>query len=98
MNYNFSHVGTKYLEETIIEVYNVKDIFDGNFEGNIYPIIAKRYNKRANTIYCNIKQATNAMIVNCDEKILIKYFNYNYFVKPKVNEVIFTILHKILKT
>lgn len=98
LNYNFSHVGTKYLEETIIEVYNVKDIFDGNFEGNIYPIIAKRYNKRANTIYCNIKQATNAMIVNCDEKILIKYFNYNYFVKPKVNEVIFTILHKILKT
>lgn len=98
LNYNFSYAGTKYLRETIIEVYKNKDNFDGNFKKNIYPIIAKRYKKRPNTIYCDIKQATNTMIIECDESILIKYFNYNYFVKPKINEVIFTILNKIKKT
>lgn len=31
LNYNFSYAGTKYLRETIIEVYKNKDNFDGNF-------------------------------------------------------------------
>lgn len=97
LNFNFSHIGTKYLREIIIEVYKVKDIFEGNLEKSIYPIIANRYNKKVNTIYCDIKQAVKSMILNNSEKNLIEYFNYSYFLKPKTNEIIFTILNKILK-
>lgn len=95
LNYNFSYDGTKYLREAIIEVYKIKDKFDGNLEKNIYSIIAKKHNKKINTIYCNIKQATNIMITECREEILTKYFNYSYFVKPKIKEIIITIINKI---
>ena len=95
LNFNFSHYGTKYLRETIIEVYKVKQRFDGNLKKNIYPIIAKRYKKNVNTIYCNIKKAILSMYLECNEDRLLNYFNYSYITKPKVNEIIFTILNKI---
>lgn len=95
LNYNFSYAGTKYLEETIIEVYKLRYDFDGNFEKNIYPIIAKRHNKKVNTVYCNIKQSTKYMILDCEEKIITNYFNYTFWMKPKIQEIIFTILNKI---
>ncbi len=95
LNFNFSHIGTRYLREVIVEVYKVKNYFDGNFKKNIYPIIAKRYNKKVNTIYCDIKQSIKSMILNNSETDLISYFHYSYPFKPKVNEIIFTILNKL---
>ena len=97
LNYNFSYNGTKYLRETIIEIYKRKDNFDGNLSKNIYPIIAKKYHKKTNTIHCNIKQATNAMILDCDEDTLNKFLHNNFFIKPKVNEIIMIILNNIIK-
>lgn len=97
LNYNFSYSGTKYLRESIIEIYKIKENFDGNLSKNIYPIIGKRYHKNPNTIYCNIKKATNAMFFDCNEQILKKFLNTTYFVRPKVNEIIMIILNKIIK-
>ena len=95
LNYNFSYNGTKYLRDTIIEIYKIKDKFEGNLTKNIYPKIAKKYNKRINTIYCDIKQATNSMILECDEKILNKYLRKSYFSKPKIMDIIYAILNKL---
>lgn len=93
--YNFSYNGTRYLSETIFEIYKKEDFLIDNLKKDIYPIIAKRHNKSVNTICGNIKQATKCMCLDCDEKILNDYFCYSYFVKPKLKEIIFTILNKI---
>ncbi len=96
LNYNYNYSGTKYLEEVILEIYKNKYEFDGNLSKNIYPIIAKRYNKKVDTIYCNIKQATNFMICESDSKKLMNYLGYyDNYMKPKVQEVIFSILNRI---
>jgi len=95
LNYNFRYNGTKYLAEVIFELYGKKDNLDFNFKRSVYPVIAKKYRKSENTIYCNIKQATKNMILDCKEEIIMEYFNYSYFVKPKIKEIIFTVLNKI---
>lgn len=98
LDYNYSYNGTKYLEETILEIYKVKFEFDGNLSKNIYSVIARRHKKNTDTIYGNIKQATNAMITKCDKRKLRDYLGYNdYYIKPKIQEIIFTILNKIDK-
>lgn len=95
IDYNYAYKGTKYLEEVILEIYKFGLEFDGNLSKNIYPIIAQRYNKKTDTIYGNIKQSTNLMTYHCDNKKLCDYFGYCNLEKPKVQEVIFTILSKI---
>ena len=62
INYNYSYKGTKYLEETILEIYKKNLAFEGNLEKEIYPIIANKYKKKIETIYGNIKFATNHML------------------------------------
>lgn len=97
LHYNFSYNGTRYLAETILEIYNRKNENIGNLNKNIYPIIALKHKKTVNTICGNIKQATNLMYFDCDEETLKKYFNYSHCTKPKVKEVIFAILNNISK-
>lgn len=96
LNYNYSYKGTKYLEETILEIYKMNIKFEGNLEKEIYPIIAKRHQKKMDTIYGNIKFATNHMIMDCKEEKLNQYLGHGYFEKPKVKEIIFKGLSKIL--
>lgn len=95
LGYNYSYNGTKYLEEAILEIYKVRVDFDGNIAKNIYSIIAKEHQKSIDTIYGNIKQATNIMISKCAEEKIVEYFNYSYYIKPKIKEIIFTVLNKV---
>lgn len=95
LHYNFSYNGTKYLAETIFEIYCKGNYLVDNLTKDIYPIIAKRHCKSINTICGNIKQATKRMLLDCEEKIINEYFNYSYFIHPKLKEIIFTILNKI---
>ena len=95
LHFNFSYIGTKYLNECIYELYNSNNTDYENLSKNIYPIIGKRYNKSANTIYCDIKQSVKAMYYDCEEKTINEYFKYSYFMKPKLKEIIFTILKNI---
>ncbi len=96
LNYNYSYIGTQYLVDAILEIYKSGYNLEGNLIKEIYPIIAKRYRKKVNTIYCNIKQSTKNMILNCNKQEIKDYFNYEYFIKPKVKEIIITILNKII--
>lgn len=95
LNYNFSYNGTKYLCDTIFEIHKIKEIFEGDLKNTIYPIISKKYNKSINTIYGDIKQATKYMLLDCEENVIIKYFNNTFFIKPKIQDIIFTILNKL---
>ena len=56
---------------------------------------AKKYNKKANTIKCDISQATKIMCMDCSEKVIIEYFNLVDYNKPTVKQVIFTVLNKL---
>ena len=95
LNFNFSYKGTKYLKECIFELYLAKNMDFDNLSKNIYPILALKHNKTVNNIHCNIKQSVKAMYYDCEEKTITKYFNYSVFTKPKLKEVIFTILSKL---
>ena len=95
VRYNYSYKGTIYLEETILELYKVKYDFDSSLSQSIYPILAHRHKKSISTIYGNIKQSTKLMLADCDSSKLMNYFHYNKFMKPRIKEIIFTILNKL---
>lgn len=96
LEYNYSYNGTKYLEEVILEIYKMNLKFDGNLSKEIYPLIAKKYQKKEDTIYCNIKAATKQMLLNNNREKLLKYLGVPYLKKkPKVKEIIIKILNKI---
>lgn len=95
LNFNFSYNGTRYLAETILELYNHRNNYIDNLKHDIFPILARRHNKTVNTIVGNIKQSINSMFFDCDEKIIISYFNYNHIMKPKLKEICFTVLNKL---
>lgn len=95
LNFNYGYVGTKYIEDTIFEIYRMKENFNGNLKQEIYPILAKRYNKSIDTIYANIKQATKCMLLDCSQETIMNYFKYSVSVLPKAKEIILTVLNRI---
>ena len=93
--YNLSYHGSKYLVDAIYLLYMNKDRYYDNLSKDIYPVLANKHNKEANTIKCDITQATKNMFYDCPDKIIKDYFNYAKLTKPTVKEVMFTILSKI---
>lgn len=93
LNYDFSFHGTKYLIDAIYELYKNQDSFHDNLSRDIYPILARKHHKKANTIKCDITHATKIMFCDCKEEILSCYFNLTE--KPTVKNVMFTILNKL---
>lgn len=94
IGYNMSYTGTKYLSECIALIYSNHD-YSENLNKNIYPVIAKKYNKTVNNVKCSITCATTSMFYDCDETRLKNYFNFYTIIKPKPKVVIYTILNKI---
>lgn len=95
LNYNFNHVGTHYIIESVF-IIHINEFYNVNLNKKIYPILAKKYNKPINTIKGDITQATKIMYYECNEKILKNYFGYlDSISKPTVKEVITTINDKI---
>lgn len=94
LKFNSNHLGTKYLLESIWEIYKKKYI-QFNLKRDIFPIISRKYNKSINTIKGNVTQACNFMIKNCDKQFICKYFGYFEYYKPTVKQIIETILEKI---
>lgn len=95
IHYNFKYNGTQYLLDSIYQLYVTKNIDSENLSKNVYPVIAKKYNKSINNIHTNIKQATKFMYRDCNGDVLKKYFCFYDDIKPTEKEVIYTILNKI---
>ena len=82
------------MSESIALIYRNHD-YSENLNKNIYPVIAKKYNKTVNNVKCSITSATTSMFYDCDETRLKNYFNFYTVIKPKPKVVIHTILNKI---
>lgn len=95
IGYNIEYVGTNYLVETILQMYINREEMLDNLQQDIYPIIAKMYNKTAHNIKCNINRATECMYYECDSARLKKYFGFYDDTKPTAKTVMFTVLNKI---
>lgn len=95
LNFNFSYIGTKYLYDCICECAKNYNIYDINLTKNIYPIIAKKYNKKISSIKANIFHSEMIMYYETEEKTLKNYFGYNVIYKPKTKDIITTILQKL---
>lgn len=96
LNFNFSHIGTTYLIRTIYEVSKLSSKSSINFSKEIFPIVGVVFNKSANTIHSGIKKSILNMTLDCEEKTLVEYFDcYCFDERPKLKEMVFTILMKI---
>lgn len=98
LGYNPKYYGTKYLLDAIYilienQLFDCKD----NLEKEIYPIIAKKYGKTVNSIKCNIINATDIMVYECEEGKLLEYLGYYDFSKPGPKKIIESIILKISK-
>lgn len=98
LNFNFSYIGTRYLSECIYIAYYLDDKYNIVLQKDVYPIIAKKYNKTISNIKSNINKVTIHMYYDCDEKVLknflgIDILNYN----PKPKEIIMNIIEKLIE-
>lgn len=97
MGFCFSHIGTRYLIETIEIIYNSDDLhLIRSVEKNVYSILAKKYSKNVSTIKSDIIKATNCMY----EQALLKrkrqqYIFYEVYDKLTPKSVINTVLLKL---
>lgn len=73
MNFDFGHIGTKYLLDSIYLLYSLQKYYKFSLESDVYPAIANKYGDNARAIKGAISYAIDRMIENCDEETLINY-------------------------
>ena len=95
LGYNPAYYGTKYLVECIYYIYKNYGIYDENSIAEVYPIIAKKYNKTINNIKCNITRATSMMFCECEEEKLKEYLGMCTLPKTGSRVIIQTIINKL---
>jgi hypothetical protein len=95
LDFDFSHVGTLCIMESIKLLTNTNNIYIKNLEKDIYPIISKKYNLSTITVKSNIAYATNRMLDECDKSKLCKYLGYNISKRPGAKSIMCAILENI---
>lgn len=97
IGYNPSHIGTQYIKECILEIYeNGVSEYSQNLENYVYKKIAFLHGKSFQNIKSNIIKATNFMYAESDMDIIKNYFHFNDNKrKPTPKIVISTILNKL---
>lgn len=97
IGYNPTHIGTQYIKECILEIYerNNPEVIC-HLENCIYRKIACTHNKSLKNIKTNIVKATNFMYAESDITLLQNYFHFSDNKrKPTPKIVISTILNKL---
>lgn len=95
LHYNFLYIGTKYLEEYILLMYNKNNWENIKLEKDIYTILSKKYKKTVNNIKTNIINATDLMYYDCESNTLNEYFKIYDNEKPTPKVVISTIINNL---
>lgn len=98
IGYQFKYKGTHYLADSILEMYLQHDTMTDNLQTNVYPLVAKKYNKTLYNVKSSIGKATDCMYCDCDMERLNEYFQFNYDFKPTPKQVLFTVINKILRS
>lgn len=97
IGYNLSHIGTQYIKECILEIYESKNFaLTHKLETYVYKKIACMHNKPIQNIKSNIIKATNFMYAEANMNLLKEYFHFTDIKKkPTPKMVISTILNKL---
>ncbi len=96
LNYNFKHIGSTYIMEAILTMYDLKkQNFYFNLERDVYNIIAHKYSKSIKNIKVNVCNATNIMYAECKQDIIKNYFCFSNDCKPTPKMIMNTILSKL---
>ncbi|MFG6319153.1 MAG: sporulation initiation factor Spo0A C-terminal domain-containing protein [Clostridia bacterium] len=95
LNVKIAYKGVKYLIEAIYLLYHFEEYYDCNLEKDIYPLIAKKYCKKASNIKSNINYAVNTLYAECEEEKLLNYLNEYSVYKPSPKRIILSILDNI---
>ena len=95
IGYKFKYKGTHYLVDTIMQMYQNQNNMIDNLQTEIYPFIAKKYNKTIFNVKSSITKATECMYYECDSQRLAQYFHFSEDIKPTVKQVVFTIINKL---
>lgn len=102
IGYQFKYKGTHYLADAILETYLQQyvqhDTMTDNLQTNVYPLIAKKYNKTIYNVKSSIGKATDCMYCDCNMERLNDYFQFNYDFKPTPKQVLFTVINRILRS
>lgn len=96
LRFNYSYNGTRYLQDTILELYKQKNYNNYNLQKDIYPIIANKYHKSINNIKTSIALSIKMMCIDCKDNILKEYFYLYDSEVPKIKEVICIIFENII--
>lgn len=94
LHYNYSHKGTRYLEECIYQLY-IKGEDNDNLSKDIYPLIAEKYRTNVNAVKCNINKANNSSYFECEEARMEEYFGFSVQTRPTTKEIIYAIMNKL---
>jgi DNA integrity scanning protein DisA with diadenylate cyclase activity len=89
------HKGTGFIIESIFIVYQQEAHLCDNFEKNIYPIVAERFNTNISNVKSNIIKSINSMYAECEQQKLQKYFHFSADFKPTTKMIIYTIISNI---
>ena len=96
LNFNFTHLGTKYLLDCICSAVKISDKYNIILQKDLYPDIAKKYNKSLHNVKNNIIKSINSMYYECDENTLKKFLNTDSLSSaPTVKEFILAAIDKL---
>lgn len=97
LGYSPNYYGTKYLIDTIYILYKNDNYgeYNYNLKKIVYPVLSKKYGKKAQNIKCNIVNSTNIMICECEENKLLEYLGYFDYVKPSPKRIIEAVINKL---
>lgn len=95
IGFKIKYKGTNYLADAIAYVAFSQPNIADNLRNDIYPIIAKKYDKSPNNIKSSMTKATEYMYCECDSKFIQDYFGFCFENKPTVKQVIFTVASKL---
>lgn len=96
LHFNSNHLGTKYLSDCIYEALSFPDKYNFVLQKDLYPNIAKKYNKSSHNIKSNIIKSINFMYYECDEKILKDFLHkVDLPSAPTVKDFIMSAIEKL---
>lgn len=98
IGYKFKYKGTHYLLESILQIIENENSATDNLQTSVYPLVAKKFDKKPLNIKSSISKATECMYYECDSSKLQSYFKGLEDTKPTIKQVIFTIISNIEKT
>ena len=87
LKFNFDHIGTMYLFESIYFLSSKNKYYKFSLESDVYPIIANSYGDNARAIKGSISYAIDKMLEECEEEYLMSYLYEDEYISEDLTFV-----------